>query len=356
MAILSIENVKLSGLTVCVPKNIKENKDYTPIPEDRRERFIETVGIERRRVVSSGVCTSDLCYEAAENLIDKLKWDKSEIDLLVFVTQTPDYRMPSTSCVLQDRLQLPKTCMAFDVSLGCSGYIYGLSIVANLLSTGTLKKALLLVGNTQSLNTNYEDQSTYPLFGDAGSATALEFSSKRTDTFRFNLQTDGSGADSVIIPDGGFRNPINVNSFVVETFDNGIKRSRLNLKMEGDNVFSAAITQVPKAVKQMYTSFNITNENIDYFLLHEGSKFLREKLRKKMGFDADKVPSILKNYGNSSNASIPLLIVSQIAENIINHKVSLLLVAIGVGLSIGVGQLVCSEIEVADLIEYQDNE
>ena len=352
MAFLTIENIKLKGISVCVPENIERNENYSVIPSETRGRFIKSIGVVKRHVVDKGVCTSDLCYQAAENLIKKLEWNKDDIDALVFVTQTPDYKMPSTSCILQERLKLSKSCLAFDVAQGCTGYIYGLNILGKLMSSGDIKKAILLVGNTQTVNTHYEDQSAYPLFSDAGSATALEYNEDLYDSMRFNFKTDGSGAESIIIPDGGFRNPVTSKSFEVETFEGGIKRTRLNLKMVGEDVFSFVITQVPPAIQELYQKFDIKQDDIDYFLLHQASKFTCDMLSRKMKLPKEKVPSILKEYGNASNASIPLMIINEV-DNVTKETHEMLLAAFGVGLSIGICHINLNKIDVADLIFYK---
>lgn len=212
MAYIEVKHVKMTGVTTCVPRQIVENSAYDVIPMEERDQFIRSIGIERRRVAPQEVCTSDLCKEAAEHLLAKIGWAKEEVELLIFITQTPDYRMPATSCVLQERLGLPKSCMTIDISQGCSGYVYGLSVIGSLLSTGSIRKGLLLVGNTQSKNINYRDKSVYPLFSDAGSATAFEYS-EDGDTYQISYLTDGSRADVIMIPDGGYRNPITPKSY-----------------------------------------------------------------------------------------------------------------------------------------------
>ena len=350
MAFLSVKNVSIKGFSVCVPENVVENKDYSVIPEEDRERFIKTIGVERRHCVEKGTCTSDLCYKAAENLIEKLGWDKQDIELLVFVSQTPDYKMPSTSCVLQNRLKLPTECLAFDISMGCSGFVYGLGVVGSLLSSGPLKKALLMVGNTQSLNTNFEDQSAYPLFGDAGSVTALEYDPDHSDRMDLYFATDGSGEHTIIIPDGGYRNPISEKSYELELSEGGIKRTRLNLKMVGEDVFSFVISQLPKAMNKLFDYYDVNPEDLDYLLLHHASKFLCEKLRKKMKFPEEKVPYNLKDFGNSSNASIPLLLVTNLREEVLRKKLNLLITGFGVGLSLGCGIISLDKIECADFL------
>lgn len=352
MAFVEIKDIKVQGITVCVPSNINENIDYNIIPEENRLAFIDAIGIERRHVVNVDICTSDMCVAAAEHLIDKLHWNKEDVELLVFVSQTPDYKMPATSCILQHRLGLPKTCMTIDVSQGCSGYVYGLSVVGSLLQSGTIKKALLLVGNTQTKNTNYNDKSTYPLFSDAGSATALEYYPQGGDLFRLSFMTDGSGEKTIYIPDGGYRNMVSPNSFVEHEFDGGIKRSNLNLFMQGDDVFAFVISNVPRATRALIEYFNVDLEKIDYFLIHHASKFIISKLKKKLKLPDEKVPILLKDYGNSSNASIPLTITTALSQEVLSRPLSLYISGFGVGLSLGVGilnlniPLVCDKIEI----------
>lgn len=352
MAFVEVNNIKIKGLTVCVPSNVVENSSYTMVHESERSAFIEAIGIERRRVAPSDVCTSDLCFKAAENLINELKWDKGEIDLLVFISQTPDYRMPATSCVLQHRLGLPRTCMTIDVSQGCSGYVYGLSVVGSLVSTGSIKKALLLVGNTQNKNVNYYDKSTWPLFSDAGSATAIEYSPEGGDSFRLSYITDGSGEKTIIIPDGGYRNMVTSESFVEHEYDGGIKRNNLNIFMQGDDVYAFVIGNIPKATKSMYEHFSINPETIDYFLIHHASQFILNKLKKKLNMPDEKVPIILKDYGNSSNASIPIIMAKKIRNEVLNRPLRLFISGFGVGLSLGVGVIDINKFKCCNLIEY----
>lgn len=352
MAFVEHRHIKMRGLTVCVPRNVVENRDYSVIPEAERPAFIEAIGIERRHVAPEEVCTSDLCQKAAEHLIEKLGWQKDEIELLVFVSQTPDYKMPATSCVLQHRLGLPKSCMTMDVSQGCSGYVYGLSIVSAFVQTGAIKKALLLVGNTQSKNVNYWDQSTYPLFGDAGSATAIEYAESGGDRYMFSFLTDGSGEETIIIPDGGYRHPVTSQSFEMKEFEGGLKRSRLNIRMQGDDVFAFVAGNVPKASKALFQQYNIDTSKIDYYLLHHASKFIYDKLVKKLNIPDGKAPLILKDFGNSSNASIPLIMATAIREDVLTKPLQMYVSGFGVGLSMGVGVINIDPLDCADYIEY----
>lgn len=352
MAFVEVNNIKIKGLSVCVPKNTVENSTYSIVPESERQDFIQAIGIERRRVAEDGVCTSDLCQKAAENLISDLGWNKEDIELLVFVSQTPDYRMPATSCVLQHRIGLPRTCMTIDVSQGCSGYVYGLSVVGPLVSSGSIKKALLLVGNTQNKNLNYNDKSTWPLFSDAGSATAIEYCPEGGDSLKLSYMTDGGGEKTIIIPDGGYRNMVSPASFVEHEYDGGIKRNNLNIFMQGDDVFAFVISNIPKATKAMYEHFNINPDTIDYFLIHHASRFIISKLKKKLNIPDDKTPIILKDFGNSSNASIPIIMAKEIREEVLNRPLRLYISGFGVGLSLGVGVISVNRLDCCNLIEY----
>lgn len=352
MAFVEVNNIKIKGLTVCIPDNVVENSSYTVVPENERPEFIQAIGIERRRVAPKEVCASDLCYKAAENLMGKLGWNKDDIELLVFVSQTPDYRMPATSCVLQRRLGLPRTCMTIDISQGCSGYVYGLSVVGSLVSSGSIKKALLLVGNTQNKNINYYDKSTWPLFSDAGSATAIEYCPESGDNLKLSFMTDGKGEKTIIVPDGGYRNMVTSESFIEHEYEGGIKRSNLNIFMQGDDVYAFVIGNIPKATKAMFEHFDINPDNIDYFLIHHASQFIINKLKKKLNIPDEKAPVILKDFGNSSNASIPIIMAKEIREEVLSRPLQLYVSGFGVGLSLGVGVISVNKFDCCELIEY----
>lgn len=350
MAFLEIENIKISGVTVCIPKKIEENMEYETVPLEQRQKFVEAIGIERRRISDPETCTSDLCYESAKHLIEKLGWEKDTIDLIVFVSQTPDYKMPATSCLLQERLGLSKHTMTIDISQGCSGYVYGLGVAGSLISSGSIKRCLLLVGNTQSKNTNYKDKSVYPLFSDAGSATAIEYKADSSEKFYLSFGTDGSGEKTIIIPDGGYRNPLTEDSFKEENIGQGICRSRLNISMQGDDVFAFVIGNVPKFSKELFEHFKIDPERIDYFLMHHASKFIIDKLIKKLKIPQSKAPVVLKDFGNISNATIPLLF-TYIAEELKEKDLEIFITGFGVGLSLGVGVIKIGHLDCVDRIE-----
>ena len=352
MSFLSVNNVKIRGIAACVPDRVEFNKDFEGLSQEQLEQYIKTVGVSERRcaIHDGSLCTSDLCYESAEKLIAELDWEKSEIGLLVFISHTQDYKLPSTACILQDRLGLSKETMAFDVPLGCSGFVYGLGIASSIVSQGFIKKALLLVGNTQSVYASPKDKSTALLFGDAGSAIALEYNPETKDGFKFHYQTDGSGYENLIVPDGGCRNPVNEHSFVMEEFDEGIQRTRLHEKMDGAAVFQFAFFQVPKSLKALMKECEVTTEDVDYLLLHQANHFMTDGIRKKMKFEEAKTPSNIDRFGNTSGTSIPLMMVTELREQLTVGSFTHLACGFGVGLSLGSVLFTTNKICVPELI------
>ena len=355
MAFLEIKNVAFKGVAAAVPERKEYNRDFTKLSEDQLEQYIKTVGVtERRCAIHDGsLCTSDLCYEAANKLLNDLGWNRDDIGLLSFVSHTQDYKLPSTACILQDRLGLSKETMAFDVPLGCSGFVYGLGIAGSILSQGFVKKALLLVGNTQSVYASPEDKSTALLFGDAGSAIALEYDASQKETIKLHYQTDGSGYENLIVPDGGCRHPFNEHSADMEEFDEGIRRSRLHEKMDGGAVFTFAFFNVPKSLKSLMKEFEISNEDVDYLLLHQANKFMLDGIRKKMKIDEAKTPLNIDRFGNTSGTSIPLLMVTELRDQLQAQKLRHLSCGFGVGLSLGSAYFSTDHIVVPELIEVK---
>jgi len=352
MAYLNIPNVVVRGISACVPRHIDENINY-PMEEEDRVKLISSIGVERKRIADKDTCTSDLCFKAAEKLIDELNWDKSEIDCLIFVTQTPDFILPATSCILQHRLGLSTECYTQDISLGCSGWVYGFSSIASLLFAGggSLRKALLLVGDTTSKVNSKNDKSTWPLFGDAGTATALEFE-LGSDGLKFHLASDGDGAEAIIIKDGGYRNIISDASLVSNFFEEGISRTNLDVYLDGMSVFSFAISRAPQSVKKLIEKFEIDKDSVDYFEFHQANLYLNEKVRKKLQLEPEKVPYSLKNFGNTSSATIPLTMVTELRDKLKSKKLSHISCAFGVGLSWGSVYFNTDKIVCPDLIEY----
>ncbi|MCX7729240.1 MAG: ketoacyl-ACP synthase III, partial [Bacteroidia bacterium] len=251
MAFISLPNISICSISAAVPKNKILTKDYLYISEQERELFIKTVGIEERRVAPPHLTAADLCYHSALQILDTLQWDKNSIDALIFVTQSPDYFIPASSIILQHRLGLSKNIIAFDINLGCSGYVYGLYVLGNLLQSGQIKRGILLAGDKSTLSTCYKDKSTYPLFGDAGSATAMEYN-PNTSPIYFHLQTDGSGEDAIKIPHGGSRYHIQPDTFDEVEVEPGIIRSKRHLQLLGADIFNFALREVPPNAEKLF--------------------------------------------------------------------------------------------------------
>lgn len=349
MALHSVHNISLDAIISCVPKNRISTSDYHYISKEEQLLFIKTTGIIERRVAPADVTCSDLCYKAASELLDKFNC-KEEIDILIFVSQSPDYFLPATAVILQDKLNLPKTCMAFDVNLGCSGYVYGLSIVSNMLQNGQFKKALLIVGDKSTISTAYTDKSAYPLFGDAGTATLLSYNENVSPWF-FNLQSDGSGKNSIIIEHGHSRHPYGSVADEEVEIEKGIIRTKKHLALDGLEIFNFALREAAPNIKKLLEYSNTSINDIHYFVFHQANKLINESLRKKLKLDLERVPYSIDLFGNTSSASIPLTICHQLKSELAAQKQTLLLCGFGVGFSWG--SLICEVENVyTKLIEY----
>ncbi len=349
MALFSISGVRLAGIASAVPRFEYDNRDYDWITPKERELFIKTVGVERRRMAPVGLTTSDLCESAAKKLVADLGWEFKDIDLLVFISQSRDHIIPATAGILQHKLGMSKSTIAYDVSLGCSGFVYGLSIVGSQMVTGQIKKALLMVGDVSTHTTSFKDKSTYPLFGDAGSVAAMEYDPSDPG-MHFNLQTDGSGYEAIIIPDGGIRNiPDPARSFREEEIAEGIIRRRFDIALDGMAVFQFSLREVGPNVKEVLDYAGKGIEDIDYFVFHQANRLMNESIRKKMGIASEKFPYSMDVYGNTSSASIPVTMSHALRDILSKGEHSLLLSGFGVGLSwgsviLGTKNMICPEI------------
>ena len=333
MALLRIPNVSLRGISACVPKNVVSNHDYSWISVKEREQIIKTVGVETKRLAPIGITTGDLGLVAAEKLIEELNWNKEEIDLLIFVSQSRDYLLPATACILQDKLKLPKTTMALDISLGCSGYVYGLSVMSSLLSSGLMKKGLLIVGDTSTYS-SYRDKTSYPLFGDAACVTALEYAKGNEDIF-FNLQTDGSGYEAIIVRGGGARMYPDKKLLKYKSYGKGIIRNMLQPQLKGIEVFNFSLREVVPNIQELLAFSGHELNKTDYFVLHQANRLINETIRKLLKVEKEKWPYSIHKYGNTSSASIPLTIVSELKNETRDRKLKMILCGFGVGLSWG---------------------
>lgn len=351
MAFLAFKNVRIAGIAAGVPKFIASNlhplKDDSVSSEYTPEAFVETTGVLERRL-SDNLTTSDLCYEAAEKLIADLGWEKSEIEAIVFVSQTADYILPATACILQDRLGLSRECYAEDVALGCSGWVYGLSNVASLIGAGSIKKALLLAGDAKKRAKGPRD----PLFGHAGTATAVEFA-EGAEGFKFHFGTDGSGYDAIITPDGGSRNQVSAQSFELEEID-GKQMHRMQTRMKGMDVFSFGISTAPKSVRKLAERYNFNYLDYDYFVFHQANMKMNNMIAKKLKLALEKVPSCMYHFGNTSSASIPMVIATELQGKFEDKPTKILCCGFGVGLSWGTVAFTAENMLVSELVEVEE--
>ncbi|MCC6372472.1 MAG: ketoacyl-ACP synthase III [Bacteroidia bacterium] len=333
MAFFSIANIALKGISAAVPKTVASNSTLQGYSPEELQKLISTLGIQQRRVAQAEQCASDFCMAAANQLINELNWNRSEIDVLFFVSQTPDHTLPGTSMYIQEKLGLSKSCATFDINQGCAGYVYGLSLISSFMSASGLKKGLLLVGDTITRLISPHDRSLLPIFSDCGTATALEFD-KSAQQLNFNISTEGADYQTIIVPEGGARFPINQNSFEYKQTEGNIQRQGHHLAMKGLDVFNFSLKKVTPNVEELLLQSYLSTSNIDYFVFHQANQLILEALTKKLGLDSSKVPSSLKEFGNTSGATIPLTIVTNMSAQNRLIDCKMVLSGFGVGLSL----------------------
>lgn len=350
MAILRYKNIGISAISACVPKNIEYNKDLGYfMSEDEIQKAIQNIGIEEKRIADKDVCSSDLCFKAAQKLISDNNIDTNSIDALIFVSQTSDYHQPATAPILQNKLGLNKNCLCFDINLACSGYVYGLSTAYAYANTEGVNRVLLLVGETMSKIVSRYDKVNTPLFGDAGTATLIEKGEYGDSVY--SLHSDGSGAEVMMIPNGGFRNQSCADGFIEEIDANGDKRNNEQFRMDGMAVFNFGMSEEPRDIKNLVSAANISLDDIDLLIYHQANKFMTDFFTKWLKFSKDKTPYSIKKFGNTSSASIPLTIVSQLKDNYTKRD-NVILSGFGAGLSWGSVLLDLSKCNISELIEY----
>ena len=335
MAYWEIKNVAVRGVTGTVPNNPVKSADLPFFTKEEADTFDATVGIKNRYIASEDVCASDLCFDAAERLIAGLGWDKESIDVLLFASVTGDYKTPPTSAILQDRLGLPTSTFVLDIPMGCCGCMYCINVAGNMLSAGTAKRAIILVGDTAMRMGNPKDKSRGPLFGDSGTALALEYDTTAEDII-IDFNTLGAGYQALMTPHGGYRHPVTQDSFVEEDFGNGIIRAPKDALINGMDVFSFAISRPPISVKKMLEQQELDKDNdIDFFLIHQANKLIVDRLVKKLKLPVEKVPYNLQEFGNLGGASILMLMTSEIGEQLSSKPLTLLCSSFGLGLTWG---------------------
>jgi len=344
MGMSTLHNVRFAGMATCVPKRIYHNvQDAPPKIRSERERLARNIGIYTRRLCPEWQTFSDLAFEATEKLLVELAWNKADIDALIVVTQSPDYPIPATAIILQDRLQLPQSIIAYDVNLGCSAYPFGLHLLGSMIAAGAIKKGLLLVGDRSA-------QEKDPLFSDAGTATALEFDAS-APPMHFDFNSDGSGYRAIMLPVGGHREPVEIGHLIAHRDEGGFWRRGTDLILDGPAVLSFSTQRVPPAVEKLLSHTGIGKDEIDYFVFHQANRMINETIRKKLGLPAEKVPSTLHDFGNTSGASLPVTMTVRLHETLAQGKHRVLLCGFGIGLSWGTAIVDIQSAVFPDLIE-----
>lgn len=325
----TLHNVRFAGMATCVPKRVVSNlTDCRPQIRSERERLVRNIGIETRRMAPEWQCFSDLAFDATQALLERLQWAREEVDALIVVTQSPDYLIPATAIILQDRLGLSHATVAFDVNLGCSAYPFGINLLGSMIAAGGVKKGLLLVGDRSA---NLND----PIFSDAGTATALEFCAD-APPMHFDLNSDGSGYRAIILPVGGQREPVGVQHLLPYRDDeNDHWRHATDLQLDGPAVLSFSTQRVPPAVEKLLDYAQVSKDEVDYFVFHQANRMINETIRKKLGLPAEKVPSTLRDFGNTSGASLPVTMTARINKELESGPKRVLLSGFGIGLSWG---------------------
>ena len=350
MAEITYKGVGISAVAACVPKNVSSNYEMDHLmSKEEIEKTVDSIGIKEKRFADETVCASDLCAKAAEKLFEDNNIDRESIDMLLFVSQTPDYKIPGTAPILQHKLGLSKNTACLDLSIGCSGYIYGLSTAFSYASTEGISRVLLLVGDTFSKIVNPLDKVNAPLYGDAGTATLIE----KGDFAKsyFNLFADGSGAESIVIPSGQGRLPSSKSTIIPKKDKDGSYRSLNELYMSGMDVFNFSLRAVPNSINKMLLLSEKSLREIDVILLHQANRFMTDFLIKRLKYNTGLVPYCLEKYGNTSSPSIPLTISSELADYPIENK-KVLMCGFGAGLSWGTLYYEFKKCNISSVIEF----
>lgn len=343
------ENVKITGLSTVVPNKelcLLDDKSLYGGDAKKINRVIKSSGFLKRRIVEENTTTSDLCEQAAKHLIEKLKTDKQTIDGLLFVSYTPDYLMPATSYVLHKKLGLNENCIVMDIPQACSGYVLGLFQASMMINSGC-KKVLLLVGDTFS---KFSDMfnNTAPVFGDAGSATILEFDENAEPVY-FNINSSGEGYSSLICTNGGFRNIPKKEDF----YDDD--KYKYNAKMDGATIFNFTIEKIAPSIEELLCFAKMPKDKINYFVLHQANKFILENIAETLQVDIGKVPlSTISKYGNQCGASIPCAISDVLKDKVCAGHNKMLLCGFGVGLSWASAIVDLNNIYCSNIMEYEE--
>jgi 3-oxoacyl-[acyl-carrier-protein] synthase-3 len=325
-------NSKIKLIETYFPNNVLTNQMISEeFPNWNSEKITNKIGIQQRHIVSKNETSLDMAFHVANKAFDK--YDKNKIDFIILCTQSPEYILPTTACILQSKLGLGKNVGAFDYNLGCSGYIYGLGIAKSLIMSNIAKSILLIMSETYTKHINKLDFANRSIFGDASTATIIERDDE-AHIHEFVVGTDGNGATNLIIPNGGARNSYDINAPLVDA-SNGNKRTDNDLFMNGPEIFNFTISVIPKLVEDVLEKNSTNLNDIDYFIFHQANKFMLDYLRKKLDIPVEKFYNKIDNIGNTVSSTIPIALNDCILNGVFKKGDKVLLCGFGVGYSWG---------------------
>jgi len=322
-----VKYAAIGPVAIHYPEKVETNEQLKDeFPEWDMDQILKKTGIAVRRIAAPGECASDLGVAAAEKLFAQYDIDPQSIDFLLFCTQTPDYPLPTTACLMQSRLGLSTSCGALDFNLGCSGYVYGLALADGLIRGGSVRRVLLITAETYTKYIHPTDRSLRTIFGDGAAATLIEPSDVPSLT-AFRYGTDGEGADTLLVTEGGARLPDEAHK------PRHRKRWPSDLYMDGPSLIVFSVTEVPKLVNDVLEAGNMDFADVDFFLLHQATKKLNQELQRCLGLSDDRMPILLEQCGNTVSSTIPILIDHLRREQLLKAGMRNMLVGFGVGLS-----------------------
>ena len=333
MALIKYGNIGIRAISATVPKRIVKTRSLTEYYSDEDiEKFVNATGVEERRFAEKDQCASDLCYASACQIFEETDIKREDIDALFFVSQTPDYKIPGSSVILQDRLGLSKDTIVYDINMSCSGYLHGMLMAYNFLQHPDINNVMVMVGETLTRMISLQDKGTGKLLGDAGTCTVFSKGANFGETY-FSMSTDGAHLDSVKVVAGGARVPSSEETLKMRTYEDGSIRNLEQIIMVGDDVFSFAISNLPKDIKKLLAFAEKDIDEIDKYAFHQANNFMSNYIAKKVKANPDKILRSIQKYGNTAGTSIPLCMVEN--RTLIKENDSILMNAIGAGFAYG---------------------
>lgn len=325
--------VFIKAIDYYVPQTVVTNEDIVrDFPEWSVEKIASKVGVSKRYVAAEDETAADMAVCAAEKLFAKSGFSRNEIDFILFCTQSSDYKLPTSACIIQERLGLPTSIGALDFNLGCSGFVYGLSLAKGLVCGGIAKNVLLLTAETYNKYIHKRDKGNRTIFGDAASATIIS-TEGIAEIGEFSLGTDGTGANNLMVKTTGARYPELCGE--VSFDENGNPLSDDNLYMNGSEIFTFTLDNVPPLVKDTLDKNNLTKEDVNLFVFHQANKYMLNFLRKKLKIDEDRFYYCLSEFGNTVSNTIPIALTCAIEEGKLTNNQNVLIAGFGVGYSWG---------------------